>query len=102
MGRRDRLSHDHATLLITSWLRFPVQEATVGIMQAALATAARFRISYWDAAIVEAARTLGSGVVPSEDLGDGQDSGGVQVDKPFGSGRRPRRSRGGPTTPRTP
>ena len=40
---------------------------------AAMATSQRFQISYWDAAIVEAARMLGCSTVPSEDLGDGQD-----------------------------
>jgi predicted nucleic acid-binding protein len=53
-SRPDRLSHDQAVLLIESFrLRFPVQDITVPLLHAALATAARFRISYWDAAIVE-------------------------------------------------
>ena len=74
--RRDRLSHEQASLFVESWLRFPVQEVTVAVMQAALATSARFRISYWDAAIVEAARAAGCRVVLSEDFGDGQEFGG--------------------------
>ena len=52
-------------------------------MRAALATRERFRISYWDAAILEAARSLGCEVVLSEDLGDGQDYAGVRVENPF-------------------
>lgn len=52
-------------------------------MQAALATARRFKISYWDAAIVEAARAIGCSVILSEDLSDGQDYGGVRVRNPF-------------------
>jgi predicted nucleic acid-binding protein len=43
----------------------------------------RFIISYWDAAIIEAARALGCEVVLSEDLSDGQDYAGVRVENPF-------------------
>ncbi|HLK77816.1 MAG TPA: hypothetical protein VKU77_29725 [Streptosporangiaceae bacterium] len=41
------------------------------------------RLSYWDAAIIEAARALGCAHVLSEDLNDGQDYGGVRVADPF-------------------
>ena len=53
-------------------------------MLAALATSERFRISYWDAAILEASRSIGCDVVLSEDLSDGQDYAGVRVENPFG------------------
>ena len=43
----------------------------------------RFQLSYRDAAIVEASRALGGTHVLSEDLGDGQDYGAVQVTNPF-------------------
>jgi predicted nucleic acid-binding protein len=36
-----------------------------------------------DAAIIEAARSLGCEVVLTEDLGDGQDYAGVRVENPF-------------------
>jgi predicted nucleic acid-binding protein len=81
--RPDRLSHDQASALIESWLRFPVQENTVDLLKAAAAAAQRHRISYWDAAVVEAARAMGCLVVLSEDLSDGQDFDGVQVENPF-------------------
>ncbi len=48
-----------------------------------MATRQRFGISYWDAAIFEAARARGCEVVLSEDLGDGQDYAGVRVENPF-------------------
>ncbi|HXA55434.1 MAG TPA: PIN domain-containing protein [Solirubrobacteraceae bacterium] len=82
--RADRLTHEQAAALVDSFRRFPVQETTVAVMLAALATRQRFEISYWDAAIIEAARTLGCEVVLSEDLSDGQDYGGVRVENPFG------------------
>jgi predicted nucleic acid-binding protein len=82
--RKDRLTHVQASALIESFvLRFPVQDMTVAIVRAALATKERFEISYWDAAIIEAARALACDEVLSEDLGDGQDYDGVVVRNPF-------------------
>ena len=43
----------------------------------------RYRIAYWDAAIVAAARILGAGTLYSEDLNHGQDYDGVRVVNPF-------------------
>ena len=43
----------------------------------------RWRISYWDAAIVEAARLAGCPTVYSEDLQDGMNFAGVVVENPF-------------------
>lgn len=83
-SRPDRITHDQARGLVESFLRFPAQDINVGVMLSALATRARFGISYWDAAIIEAARTLGCDVVLSEDLSDGQDYGGIRVENPFG------------------
>lgn len=82
-SRPDRLSHEQAAKLVESFLRFPVAPVTTGVMLAAVATCDRFRISYWDAAILEAARSLGCELVLSEDLSDGQDYAGVRVENPF-------------------
>ncbi len=83
-GKRDRLTHEQASLLIESFLlRFPVQATTVPLVRAALAAKGRFRISYWDAAILEAARLQGCQTVLSEDLNHGQDYDGVRVIDPF-------------------
>ncbi len=85
-SRPDRLSHEQALALVESFRRFTVQELTAEVMLAATATRERFRISYSDAAVLEAARTLGCEVVLSEDLSDGQDYGGVRVEDPFRGG----------------
>lgn len=82
-GRADRLTHAQAEQLVESFLRFPVQVTSTSVLLSALATHRRFEISYWDAAILEAARALGCDVVLSEDLGDGQDFVGVRVENPF-------------------
>jgi predicted nucleic acid-binding protein len=82
-NKPDRITHDQAVTLIRSWERFKVQEINSEIMHAAFRTKNRFQIAYWDAAIVEAARTAGCSLVYSEDLNDGQDFGGVRVENPF-------------------
>ena len=82
-GRPERLTHEQASLLIEAFLRFPVQETTVELALAAVRSAQRFGISYWDAAVIEAARILGCTVVLTEDLSDKQDYGGVRVENPF-------------------
>lgn len=82
-GRPDPLTHEQAAKLVESFLRFPVVDVTQQVMLAAIATRHRFLISYWDAAILEAARSLGCDTVLSEDLNDGQDFGGVEVQNPF-------------------
>ena len=82
-SRPDPLAHEQAANLVESFLRFPVQPITTGVMLAAMATRRRFGISYWDAAILEAGRSLGCEVVLSEDLSDGGDHAGVRVENPF-------------------
>lgn len=81
--RRDALSHDQAQRLVRSFSRFAVQDVTLGVVLAALATRDRYDLSYWDAAIIEAARSLGATEVLSEDLQQGMDFAGVVVHNPF-------------------
>jgi len=89
--RQHQLSPDEARGLIESWLRFTVAETTVDLMRAAVEGARRFQLTYWDAAIIEAARLLGCKEVLSDDLSDGQNYGGVRVRNPFRA--RPKKGR---------
>jgi predicted nucleic acid-binding protein len=82
-GKPGALTHREAIDFIASWKRFPVQEMTVALMDAAFAAKDRWKISYWDAAVVESARAAGCGELLSEDLSDGQNYGGVRVVDPF-------------------
>ena len=77
------VAHDAAVAFLTALLRFPVQEITLAVLHAALSARKRWRLSYWDAAIVEAARLSGCDTVLSEDLQHGQDFDGVRVVNPF-------------------
>lgn len=81
--RADALPHDLAEGFVRSWLRFSVQEITVSVLTEALAIKATHRLSYWDAAIVAAARALGCREVLSEDMNHGRDVQGVVIKNPF-------------------
>ncbi len=83
LSRPAAITHEQAVRLIQSFHRYPVQDVTSEILMAALDARQRFHLSYWDAAIIEASRVLGCGVVLSEDLNDGQDYAGIRVMNPF-------------------
>ena len=83
LPRRDALTHEQANALVESWLRYPVQEISVALLRNAMATRSRWQISYWDAAIVEAAREAGCPILLSEDFQHGMDFAGVRVVDPF-------------------
>lgn len=82
-SRADPISHDHAVGLIQSFMRFPIQDVTMAVCLLAIATASKYQLSYWDAAIVEAARVMKCETVVSEDMAHGQDYDGVRVINPF-------------------
>ena len=82
-SRPDPITHQQAVRLVESFGRFNVQDITSSILMAALNTRQRFQLSYWDAAIIEAARAMGCTEVLSEDLNNGQDYAGVRVTNPF-------------------
>jgi predicted nucleic acid-binding protein len=81
--RPDPLPHDIAVGLIRTWLRFKVQEISVPIMTGALEIRAAHKLSYWDAAIVAAARALGCQELYSEDMSHGREVEGVTIINPF-------------------
>ena len=76
------LSHADAAGLVFAFSRFPVQPTTLELVYAAISTKVRFGLSYWDAAIIEAARLQGCGDVLSEDMSHGHDYDGVRVTNP--------------------
>lgn len=82
-GARHRLTHAQAVTLMESWERFPVQEMTLPVVHGALLACERWGVSYWDAAIIEAARLLDCRTVLTEDLQHGQNFDGVRAVNPF-------------------
>lgn len=81
--RLDALVHEIAAGLIRTWLRFKVQEITLPVMIGALEIKATYGLSYWDAAIVAAARALGCRELLSEDMSHGREVEGVTIRNPF-------------------
>jgi predicted nucleic acid-binding protein len=81
--RADALPHQIAVGLIRAWRRFPVQETTLAILDAALEIAARHRLNYWDACILAAAQALSCDRLYSEDMSHGQRIGDVTIFNPF-------------------
>jgi predicted nucleic acid-binding protein len=81
--RPDAVAHDIAVGLVRTWLRFKIQEMTLPVMLDALEIKASYGLSYWDAAIVAAARALGCRQLLSEDMRHGREIEGVQINNPF-------------------
>jgi predicted nucleic acid-binding protein len=81
--RPDPLPHDIAVGLITTWTRLAVQDITLPILTGALEIKATHGLSYWDSAIVAAARALGCRELLSEDMSHGQQIDGVLIVNPF-------------------
>jgi predicted nucleic acid-binding protein len=77
------LSHETAVGLVTAWTRFKVQEITLSIFNSALEIKAAHGFSYWDSAIIAAARALGCRELYSEDMSHGREVEGVTIINPF-------------------
>jgi predicted nucleic acid-binding protein len=77
------LSAAQALDWIEQWAAFPCQAIDHQLVRIAIEQSERFKISYWDAAILVAAEALGTDTVYSENLSDGQRYGRVRVVNPF-------------------
>ena len=82
-SRSGRLTHEGAIAFLNGLSHLPVQPVTYEIFRSATELCNRFRISYWDAAILAAAAVLGCDAVYSEDMSEQQDYDGVRVINPF-------------------
>ena len=82
-SRPGALTYDEAVAFTEALQRFRVQTVTLDVMRAAFTIRERFGLSYWDSAILAAARECGCDAVYSEDLSDEQDYEGVRVINPF-------------------
>ncbi len=87
--QRLRMTHEEALAVLHSLAAFPICPISCDLVFAAIDARQRFGISYWDAAILTAARQLGCSAVFSEDLNAGQDYDGIAVVNPFAAGAAP-------------
>ena len=82
-NRPGAMLHDEAAIFIGTLLHLPVQPITLQVFQIALDYQERYRLSYWDSAIIAAAKVVGCDTLLTEDLNTGQDYDGVVVTNPF-------------------
>jgi predicted nucleic acid-binding protein len=78
-----KLSTNDANALLETWFAYPTLELTPSVVRSAVALHRTYQLSYWDAAILAAAKQLGCATVYSEDLNHGQTYVGVTVINPF-------------------
>lgn len=77
------MTHADAVAAIHQLLRRPTVATDATLVLEDLRLKERYQPTYWDAAIVAAARVLGARVLYSADLNHGQDYDGVRVVDPF-------------------
>jgi len=80
---RHLISHEQTLVIIAEWKRFPVQPMTLEVLFEAFRIKALTGFSYWDSAILAAARALGCDTVLTEDLSHGQVVEGMRIVNPF-------------------
>lgn len=78
-----RVAAADAAALAETWFAFPTLELTPDLFRAAVDIQQRFQLSYWDAAIIAAAKEMSCHTLYSEDLNHGQVYDGVTVVNPF-------------------
>lgn len=77
------LQPPEALALLDLYRSFPLVLTDYPLIVSGIETALRYRISYWDGAIIAAARSLEAEVLFTEDLAHGQQYGSVRVVNPF-------------------
>jgi predicted nucleic acid-binding protein len=77
------LAEESALVATRELTAFPTVNVDANLVLAAIRSSREHRISFWDALIIEAARSGGASVLYSEDLNDGQIFDGATVKNPF-------------------
>jgi predicted nucleic acid-binding protein len=77
------LTADEAFAWIQRLARLPCVPVDSMLVIAGIRNSVRYRISYWDGAIIAAAERLGAEILYTEDLNPGQIYGSVRVVNPF-------------------
>ncbi|MBZ5642053.1 MAG: PIN domain-containing protein [Acidobacteriia bacterium] len=77
------LSTEELRRLIEDYMMWDIVVNTAESVVEALAIELRYKISFWDALIVQAAESSGAAILYSEDLADGQSYGSIRVVNPL-------------------
>lgn len=78
-----KLSADEAMWWLDRFEPFPCIAIDAALVRSAIAVSERYKISYWDAAVIAAAEQLDAPVLYTEDLSHGQSYGSVRAINPF-------------------
>lgn len=81
--KKKYLSEPVAARWISTLAEMPVVEVDARLVVEGVALSRRYKISYWDAALVAASQRGGADVLYTEDLNHGQMYDGVRVIDPF-------------------
>jgi predicted nucleic acid-binding protein len=79
----DPMSFAEAIAWVERLDKQPCATVDRSLVKTAIAISQRYRINYWDGAILAAAERLGAEIVYTEDLNHGQRYGSVRVINPF-------------------
>lgn len=82
-GSAPPLTFEQALAAVNVLLMRPFVATDAALLRGATTMRERYQISYWDAAVLCAAKMLGSKVLYSEDFNHGQIYDGVRVENPF-------------------
>ena len=77
------MTHEQALAFLEPVMELAIQPVTQELFISATGIADRYGISYWDAAILAAAKMLGCEAVYSEDMSHQQDYDGLRIINPF-------------------
>lgn len=82
-SRSDRLSPEDVLKFLEPILQMRVESLTPDVFRSGVSMSRQYKISYWDGAILAAARAAGCDKLYTEDLNHEQDYGGIQAINPF-------------------
>ncbi len=83
LKKTSSMSRMEAAKWVELWMVYPMVSIDGAMVLEAAVLGDRFQISHFDSQILVAAKRLSCEIVYSEDLGHGQNYGGVQVRNPF-------------------
>jgi len=81
--RKQKMPAATAQALVLAYAAWPVVASDMALVKAAVEKSIEFRLSIWDAMVIEAAMRVQAQVLYSEDLSHGQRFGAVEVVNPF-------------------
>ncbi len=81
--RKNSLTPADATTFIETWMNFPTSSLFPSTILVAIGFQERYKISYWDGAIIAASKQMNCKTIYSEDLNHRQKYDGIEVINPF-------------------